>query len=70
MGNWQLTATTVICSTTGREVTITVFKDGKLACTGPGQPLAKGKGKLTCAAQDCAQIAAYQAKLAAEEAHG
>jgi hypothetical protein len=69
MVSWQLTATTIICASTGDEVTITVFKDGRIACTGASTST-PGKSRAGCAAQACAQTQAYKAKLMAEEQNG
>jgi hypothetical protein len=71
MRNWQLTATTIICTVSGTEVTVTVRKDGRLSCTGQtGQRLNSRTGGSFCMAQDCPQIKSYQAKLLAEESNG
>jgi hypothetical protein len=69
MVSWQLTATTIICSVTGGEVTITVFKDGRIACTGASiSPL--GKSSPVCTAQECTQAQEYCTKLLGEEQNG
>jgi hypothetical protein len=71
MRNWQLTATTILCTISETEVTVTVRKDGRLSCTGQtGQRPNKRTSESCCKAQDCAQIKSYQAKLLAEESNG
>jgi hypothetical protein len=69
MVSWQLTATTIMCERSGHEVTITVFRDGKLACTGTYASPAR-KTQSACKAQECTQVEAYRVKLLAEEEHG
>ena len=72
MYNWQLTATTILCDTYSSEVTIIVYKDGKLKCTGAANlPGKKGRlGVISCAPETCSQIAEYKAKLDKEEQGG
>ena len=69
MGNWQLTATTIICQQNNREVTIFVYKNGQVQCTGSGSPAGKNKKipVADCTAETCKQVAEYKLKLDAEE---
>ncbi len=69
MVNWQVTATTIICDATGDEVTIMVYKDGSLKCTGE-KAAATGKAHPPCAAADCQHVKSYRDKLMAEESRG
>jgi len=72
MSNWQLTATTIFCDTCSGEVTIMVYKDGQVKCTGVSR--LPGKSKKTappsCSADKCKQVADYKAKLDVEERSG
>jgi hypothetical protein len=72
MVNWQLTATTILCDSCGKEVTIFIYKDGQVRCTGAS--LASGDDKKTvisaCNAETCKQVAEYKSKLEAEEQVG
>ena len=71
MSNWQLTATTVFCDTTGGEVTIIVYKNGQSKCTGVAAASKTKKATaLSCSAENCKQVSAYKAKLDADENHG
>lgn len=69
MANWQLTATTILCDSCGKEVTIIIYKDGQVKCT--GVPLPSGDDNKNCvsacAAETCRQVAEYKSKLEAEE---
>jgi hypothetical protein len=68
MVSWQVTATTVLCEATGREVTIMVYRDERLRCTGQNKTVKDKKAGLECSAETCPQIKAYQSRLMAEEA--
>ncbi len=70
MINWQLTATTVLCKTTGAEITIMVSKDGGLRCTGQTSLSGKGRKPCSCEAQTCPQVNAYRDRLMSEECNG
>lgn len=81
MSNWQVTATTVYCDAVDDEVTILVYKDWSVKCTGcarysePGREilnLLKKKGKqlkrpLKCEGLQCSRVVQYLEKLSAEE---
>lgn len=71
MVNWQITATTVYCDAVNEEVTILVYKDGSVKCTGY-EKLAKSNqkadGQLRCVGTQCRRAVEYKEKLLAEEA--
>ena len=67
MSNWQLTATTVICKSTGAEITIMVSKDGGVKCTGQRSVPDKNRKTPLCQAEDCPQVKEYRDKLMSEE---
>ncbi len=82
MVNWQVTATTIYCDAVDNEVTLLVYKDWSVKCTGYrkyGEPnkdvinLLKKKSKqlkrqLECEGLECYQVIQYKEKLFAEEA--
>jgi len=82
MVNWQVTATTIYCDVVDDEVTILVYKDKSLKCTGYqkyGKPdkkvvaLLKKKSKQLkreswCEGPECGRVIEYRDKLFAEEA--
>jgi hypothetical protein len=72
MVNWQLTATTILCDSCSKEVTIFIYKDGHVRCTGASMPSGSDKktGVSACSAETCQQIAEYKSKLEAEEQGG
>ena len=72
MPDWQLTATTILCDTCGAEVTIIVYKDRTVKCTGTSIPSGKDKRAEApaCSAEKCARVNEYKAKLDAEEQGG
>jgi hypothetical protein len=72
MPDWQLTATTIFCDDCGVEVTIIVYKDRKVKCTGASIPQGKNKKTATpaCSAEKCSRVNDYKAKLDAEESGG
>ena len=72
MPNWQLTATTTFCNTCSGEVTIMVYKDGQIKCTGTSRPSVRNKKPAAdaCSADKCAQVADYKSRLDAEERGG
>ncbi len=69
---WRVTATTVICETTGAEVTVMVYTDGTIKCTGlrsdtPAQPAGKSGRqagrKMGCTGPECPQNVDYRERL-------
>ena len=82
MVDWKLTATTIYCDAVDDEVTLIIYQDWSLKCTGYDryhQPdretskLMKSKSrrlqrKLECEGQDCSRVVQYKNKLSAEEA--
>ncbi|MBI4303643.1 MAG: hypothetical protein HY665_04840 [Chloroflexi bacterium] len=72
MVDWQITATTIFCERVGEEVTVMVYKDWSVKCTGHkrhgenSQP--KHKAKPECAADECHLVLQYKEKLLSEEA--
>ncbi len=81
MVNWQVTATTFYCSAVDDEVTVMVYKDRSVKCTGPAvyrppsrevaallkKKSARLQRKLECPGPDCPQASAYRERLFAEE---
>jgi len=81
MGDWQITAVTLYCDAVDEEITIMVYKDWSVKCTGYNkyfQPdrdasgILKKKGKrlnrpLKCEGLDCRRITDYKNKLLSEE---
>lgn len=80
MVDWQVTATTIYCDAVQDEVTIFVYKDGSLGCTGcdrnpggenknPPNPETGDKHprKLGCLGLPCEHTTGYRAKLMSEE---
>ena len=82
MVNWQVTATTIYCEAVNDEVTIMVYKDGSVKCSGykkygeSGREtgnLAKKKqtkGRLECEGPQCYRGRQYRDRLFAEEEEG
>ncbi len=75
MTGWQITATTVYCPALQREVTLMVYKDWRVKCTGyeesGGVVWTNGhrrKSITMCEGIDCVRITAYKNKLLSEEA--
>jgi len=81
MVNWQVTATTVFCDAVDDEVTIMVYKDWSVKCTGHDKytksrdaefQLVKRslqlRRTLQCEGLECERVTRYKEKLAAEEA--
>ncbi len=62
--DWRVTATTVLCETTGEEVTVMVHGDGTIKCTGQGK-LGTGKQKRQrpCTGPECPQNTGYRDRL-------
>jgi hypothetical protein len=70
MVNWQITATTLLCDASGSEVTVMVYKDGTLKCTGDSVDTRTKKSmRPACSASTCPQVANYRDKMMAEEEH-
>ncbi len=81
MVNWQLTATTIYCDAVQDEVTIFVYKDGSLGCTGfnpnesvqnqtPDTAAVRGalaESKKGCLGLPCENTVSYRDRLMAEE---
>ena len=82
MVNWQLTAITIYCDAVDDEVTLMVYKDGSVKCTGyrkygesSKEILAKRKSKQLkwqpkCEGPECYRLIQYKDKLFTEEAKG
>ncbi len=82
MVDWQITATTIYCDAVSDEVTVMVFPDWSVKCTGYNkyrQPnketrklvdrKSKQSGrKLECEGLECPKVTQYKDKLVAEEA--
>ena len=82
MVDWQLTATTLVCDAIAEEVTILVYPDWTVRCTGlekykdnrqanlellkRGLPMHK---ILECKGIDCPNVIEYKLKLEQEEIH-
>ena len=73
MVNWQVTATTLYCDTVNDEVTILVYKDWSVKCTGynkysnTGKKNERSKQKLECTGPNCQRAIQYREKLQSEE---
>jgi len=81
MVNWKLTAITIYCEAVDDEVTIMVYKDGSVKCTGYGKygeprsgiPARRNerlKHQLQCEGLECHRVIQYKDKLFAEETKG
>ncbi len=82
MVNWQLTAITIYCDAVDDEVTLLVYKDGSVKCTGYSkygesskEIPAKRQGKRlkrqpNCDSPECHRVIQYKDKLFTEEAKG
>ena len=82
MVDWQLTATTIYCEAVEDEVTVMVYKDGTVKCTGgkkygePTKQFAKAiqakarelKRQIKCEGPACRRVTDYRDKLFAGEA--
>jgi hypothetical protein len=81
MVDWQVTATTIYCDAVDDEITIIVYQDGTVKCTGrqkytqPGKETAKemkrkskqvGK-QLGCKEDECSAIIQYRDKLLSQK---
>lgn len=67
MVDWQITATTVVCISTGKEVTLIIDRNGKGRCTGYSQNENNKKKPEACEREACHQIIEYRDKIMAEE---
>ena len=81
MVNWRLTATTIYCQSVEDEVTVMVYKDGSVECTGskkygePSKEFAKSiraktrqlKRDIKCEGAGCRRVTEYRDRLFAEE---
>lgn len=78
--SWQLTATTINCDAVADEVTILVYKDWTVKCTGYGKYSNSEQAKkllrkksaslrrpLACAGPECPRVIQYREKLISEE---
>ena len=77
MADWQLTANTIYCDAVGDEVTILVYKDRSVQCTGfrkygDFSTLAKRRDKqlkqqAKCEGLECYRVIQYRDRLFVEE---
>jgi len=75
MVNWQITASTINCDAVDDEITLLVYKDGSVKCTGfkkYGDPESKevailSKNGLKCLGPLCDYMKSYRQKLFKEE---
>lgn len=73
MENWKITAATIYCDAVGCEVTLMVYKDWSVKCTGYekygklGQKSRQSKKPLNCEVLECPQVKRYKEKLSGEE---
>jgi hypothetical protein len=82
MSNWQTTAKTIFCDAVDDEVTVMIYKDYSVRCTGfkkytePNDitlNLVKEKNRrlkrpLKCEGQSCPRVLGYKASILVEEA--
>ena len=80
MANWAITATTIYCDSIDDEVTLLVYKDGTLKCTGSNKPAKPDKEKaksmrvkneqimqtIGCTGPECYRLIQYRDKLLGE----
>jgi hypothetical protein len=80
MNGWQLTAKTIYCDAVDDEVTILIYKDGSVRCTGfikytqpneQTQAMIRGKcrklGRLIkCEGEDCPRVTGYKESILQE----
>ena len=65
MPSWQVTATTVRCDAVDDEITLLVYRDWSVKCTG-----SRGEGSVRrsgCTGPECRLALDYMQKLMAEE---
>lgn len=80
MVDWQVTATTIYCDAVEDEVTLMVYGDWSVQCTGyrrygesvAGQAALKSRARRTgrplgCSGPECPRAVEYRARLLAEE---
>ncbi len=74
MVNWQITATTVRCDVVGEDVTLIVYKDWSVKCTGftkygkaSDSVNNRNRPNNMCEGTDCRLAQQYRQKLQAEE---
>ncbi len=81
MSNWQITARTIFCEAVDDEVTVMVYKDASVRCTGcnkytkPNEitrDLVKQKTGLLkrmirCEGESCQRVTGYKTAILAEE---
>jgi hypothetical protein len=71
MVDWQITAATFRCETVDDEVTLLVYKDWSIKCTGfmnAKKRKTTKNGKTSCMGTECQLAIEYRKKLQAEEA--
>jgi hypothetical protein len=71
MVDWQITAATFRCATVDDEVTLLVYKDWSIKCTGfmnAGKRKTAKNRKTPCMGTECQLAIDYRKKLQAEEA--
>jgi hypothetical protein len=82
MTNWQITAKTIFCDSVDDEVTLMVYKNGSVHCTGCqkyNQPNSitlqlirektrRLKRPIKCEGEPCPRLTVYQQKILSEEA--
>jgi hypothetical protein len=81
MAGWQTTETTIYCDAVDEEVTIVVYKDWSVKCTGYGK-YGEGSGgktnllkkrsrqlkrQLKCEGLECNRVVEYKGKLHSQE---
>jgi hypothetical protein len=68
MVNWQVTGKTVRCETAHDEVTLLVYKDWSVKCTGYSNSAKNnGRRQAPCAGPDCPLAMDYRRRLQTEE---
>ena len=81
MVNWRATETTIYCDAVGDEVTIVVYEDWSVKCTGYGKYGEPGEDKinllkkrsrqlkrqLNCVGPECDRVVQYKEKLLSQE---
>lgn len=72
MGNWQITAATLRCDTVNDEVTLLVYRDWSVKCTGAAKhtQTGRGNGRRVCQGTNCSLAQAYLKRLRNEEQTG
>ncbi len=81
MVNWEITARTIYCDAVDDEVTVLIYKNGSVRCTGyqkynrPDditrdiikQKSRRLKRTVKCEGEDCPRVVQYKEKIMAEE---